>query len=52
MTLVSAVLFGRRLHKSLLHSIQREVCIPLSYKPNFTCEYYWDKFEFEIDEHC
>jgi hypothetical protein len=51
-TLIAAVLFGRRLHKSLLNAIEREVYIPQSYKAHFDSHYYWDKFEFEVDEHC
>lgn len=51
-TLIAAVLFGRRLHKSLLNAIQRQMYIPQSYKAHFDNHYYWDKFEFEVDEHC
>lgn len=50
--LIANILFGRRIHKELLRRILRDVIIPHSYRREFSTNYFWDKFEFEVDEHC
>jgi hypothetical protein len=51
-TLIISVLFGRRVHRSILEKINRQIYVPKSYKANYDNHYYWDRFDFEIDEHC
>jgi hypothetical protein len=49
-TLITSVLFGRRIHRSILDKIKRQIYSPHSYKATYDNHYYWDKFDFEIDD--